>query len=355
MALVIDAKNRNKVVDRTDLLLEAAVNVGVASNLNLFEDVYSSQKTIEIVKDKTQNHLWVDRNWDERDSTIAGKTRSYLTLKIPHFSGADAIYPHDIDGVIAQGTNLVDLEQVAEVRAEKMMALAEANALTLEAARMQVITKSTVYAPSGTLATSYGPTVNYDTEFGITRTTVAVPLSANSDPRAKVEEANAAVRKGIRNAAGGLRGIVYMCSTSFFNAVWMNGYVTDAVKYFSQPQSLAILTGRPEQMPGFDANFRMLTLWGATFIDAGTAGYDDKNGNFVPFVEEGKAFAMPVGVRGMFKTYYAPANKFSTINQRSQGQYWFETATDDAITIKTEQNFLNACLYPQAIVTVTMS
>lgn len=355
MAVVIDRNNRNKAVDRTDLLADIAVNIGVTQNLGLFDEVYSQLKTVEIVRNKYQNHLLTDRNWDERDNTIAGKVRSTLQLKIPHFPAADAIYPQDIDGVISENTDFADLEQVAEVRAEKMMALSEANALTLEAARMQLITAGTVYAPNGTLATSYGDTVNFYTEFGVSRVTKAIPLSANADPRAKVEEANAAVRTGVRSAAGGLRGIVYLCSTSFFNALWMNGYTTDAVKYFQQAQSLAILTGRPDAPAGFDANFRSLTLWGATFIDAGTAGYDDKAGNFVPFITEGKAYAMPVGVRGMFKTYYAPANKFSTINKKSQGQYWFETATDDVITIKTEQNFLNACLYPQAIVEVTFS
>lgn len=357
MSLVLDKNNLNKVKDRTDLLIDIPNNVGVTNQLGLFTDSFSTQKKIEIAREKATSHILTDRNWDERNNTIAGRARSTLDLKVPHFPADDAIYPHDLDGVVAVASarEAMDLEQVGEVRAQKMMDLMDAHAITKEAARMQLITAGTVYAPNGTLATSYGPTVNFYTEFGVSKVTVAVPLSAASDPRAKVEEAARAVRTGVRSAAGGLRGIVTLCSTSFFNAIWMNAYVTDAVKYFQQGQSLSILTGRPDAAAGFDANFRTLTLWGVTFIDAGTAGYEDKTGAFVPFIAEGTAQMLPVGVRDMFKTYYAPANKFSTINTKSKGSYWFETATDDCIKIETEQNFLNAVLYPQAIVGLTFS
>lgn len=96
----------------------------------------------------------------------------------------------------------------------------------------------------------------------------------------------------------------------------------------------------------------MMNVFGITWINAGAAGYENAAGEFVPFIPEGDAYLMPVGVRDLFKTYYAPANRFSSINRRAQGSYWFEylNEKDDIIEIMTEQNFLNAMLNPAAIV-----
>ena len=98
-------------------------------------------------------------------------------------------------------------------------------------------------------------------------------------------------------------------------------------------------------------------MFGVTWINAGAAGYENSAGDFVPFVAEGEAYLMPVGVRDMFKTYFAPANRFGTINRRAQGSYWFEylNEKDDNIEIMTEQNFLNALLNPAAIVQLTLA
>ena len=87
-------------------------------------------------------------------------------LKIPHFPLDDAITPNDIDGIVRAGSlaEFAELETVASVRADKMIDIREAHGLTLEAARMQLITQGTAYAPRATVAT------NFYTEFGVTRT-----------------------------------------------------------------------------------------------------------------------------------------------------------------------------------------
>lgn len=355
MPLVLDPSNANKLVNRTDVLREIPNNVGITNALGIFTDVYQSQKMIQITRTTGQNHLLGDRNWDERNQTVAGRERSYLPLRIPHFPADDAITPNDIDGVVQADSvsDAINLETVNNVRAEKMITLREAHALTLETARMQLITQGTVYAPNGTLRTSYGDTVNFYTEFGVTRTEIPVALAADADPREAVSGILQAARQGVRNTSGGVRRFIALCSTEFFNSLWTNAFVTDAVKYFQQPQSTQILTGEPNGFSGLGATFRTLELWGITWVDAGDAGYDDPvTGEFVPHIPAGDAYVIPQGVRGMFQTYYAPANRFATVNRSAQGSYWFEYANqkDDIIEIMTEQNFLNAVLYPQAII-----
>ena len=350
MPLVINPNDRSKVVDRTDSLIVIPNTVGITNALGLFTPEYSSQKVVEVTRSTRRSTVLEDRNWDERNQTIAGRARDSLLLSIPHFPADDAITPNDIDGIVSANSlaEAAELESVANVRADKMFDLREAHGLTMEVARMQLITNGTVYAPNGTVAT------NYYTEFGVTREEVGIDLAASTDPRADFADAKKAVRAGLTGGqAGTVRAFVALASDSFYQALLMNPFVTDAMKYVDGGQALNVLLGAGgEAVSGLDARFEAVTLFGITFINAGAAGYENAAGTFVPFVPEGDAYLLPVGVRNMFKTYFAPANRFGTVNKRAQGSYWFEylNEKDDIIEIMTEQNFLNALLNPAAIV-----
>lgn len=350
MAIVLDLKNPGKAIDRTDSLVVIPNTIGITNALGLFQDTYSTQKTIEIVRTTRGNHLLEDRNWGERNQTIAGREHDSLILKIPHFPLDDAITPNDVDGIVQAGSlaEFAELETVANVRAEKMIDMREAHGLTLEAARMQLITTGTAYAPRGTVVT------NYYTEFGITRQEVPIDFAAATDPRAVLNDVKKLVRNGLRDGqAGTVRSFVVLASDSFYMALQQNAYVTDAFKYVDQTQGARILLGTGgADVPGLDARFEMMSVFGITFINAGAAGYENAAGTFVPFIPEGDAYILPVGVRDLFKTYYAPAERFGSINRRAQGSYWFEylNERDDIIDIMTEQNFLNAMLNPAAVV-----
>src|SRR5690625_2787175 len=282
MAIVINPAQPGKVVDRTDSLLRIPNTVGITNALGLFTEDPRSQKNIEIVRTTTRSHLLEDRNWDERYQTIAGRESDSLLLKIPHFPADDAITPNDLDGVLQAGSlaESVELETVASVRAQKMFDLREAHGLTLEAARMQLITQGTVYAPRGTVVT------NYYTEFGITRVEEGIDLSASTDPRTAINDIKKASRAGLTGGqAGQVRTFVALASDSFYNALLQNAYVTDALKYVDQGQALSILLGNGgNAVNGLDARFESVTLFGITWINAGASGYEDADGNFVPFI-----------------------------------------------------------------------
>jgi len=358
MTLVVSQNNRLKVVDLTDVLLDLPNNNFVTGALGLFTDRYSSQKKIEIRRVKTGTHIFGDRNWDERHQTIAGAAREFIDLKIPHFPADDAIVPGDLDGNLQVETvaDAMALETVANVRAEKMTLLRAAHDLTLEAARMQLITQGTAYAPNGTLRTTYGNTYDFYTEWGVTRPTEAVALAGAADPRNAFNDAKKAVRAAIRNGQAGSIGFVVLCSHTFYQALYQNAFVTDAAKYLQNANML--LGGQVASgVAGLDNRYEQITLWGITFINVGDAGYENSAGTFVPFVAEGKAYMLPTGVAGLFETWYAPANRFASVNKQAQGSYWFEYADekDSKIEIMTEQNFLNICKYPEAIVELTLA
>lgn len=357
----IDRPSQGKYVELTDILVEIPRNVSVIDALGLFEDVYVSQKKIEIQRTAYSNHLVKDKNWDAKaDTMVSRPTRGFIQAKIPNFVLRDAIKPSDIDGVASVGSvqEAAALETVMDVRIEKLANVNNAFDLTLDVARMQLITKGTVYAPTGTLATSYGDTINFYNEMGVTRETVDLKLSGANDPRVSVSNLVRKMREALRNSSsnGNFTALVVLCGTDFFDAVYTNPFVTDAVKYHEQDLS-RLLTRVPETAQGFGPNFRMINVWGVSFIDAGTGGYDGPDGVFVPWIAADKAVALPTGVRGMFKTFYAPANTFSAVNKRSAGRYYFEkiNSEDDLIEMKVEHNFMNGLLYPAAVFDITKS
>lgn len=365
MSLIIDKNidrlSQGKYVELTDILVEIPRNISIIDALGLFEEVFVTQKKIEIQRTQYSNHLIKDKNWEAKADTMVSKpVRGFIQIKIPNFELQDAIKPQDIDGV-AQVSSIQEaalLEEVTNVRLEKLTYLQSAFDLTHDVAKMQLITKGTVYAPTGTLATNYGDTVDFYQEMGVTRQSHVLNLSGANDPRIACSQLVRKMREALRNSStgGNYRNLILLCGTDFFDAVYTNPFVTEAVKYFNQDLNKLLLK-TPDQAAGYDANFRTVTLWGLTFIDAGTGGYEDADGVFQPWIEPTKAVALPTGVRGMFKTYYAPANTFSAINKRAAGRYYFEKLNDedDLIQMKVGSNFMNAVLYPAAIFDVTFT
>jgi hypothetical protein len=356
----IDRLSQGKYVELTDILVEIPRNISIIDQLGLFEDVYVTQKKIEIQRTQYSNNLIKDKNWEAKAQTLVNKPkRGFIQVSIPNFEVQDAIKPQDIDGV-AQVSSIQEaaaLEVIANVRLEKLTAIGNGFDLTSDVARMQLLMKGTVYAPDGTLATAYGDTVDFYQEMGVTRQTHDLKLVGAADPRASVAALVRAMREALRNANGGnYRALVVLCGTDLFDAVYMNPFVTEAIKYFNQDLNKLLLK-TPDQPAGYDANFRGVEVWGVYFIDAGTGGYEDAAGDFQPWIEPNKGVAIPTGVRGMFKTYYAPANTFTSVNKRATSRYYFERLNDedDLIQMKVGSNFLNGLIYPAAVMDITFS
>lgn len=365
MALIIDKNidrlSQGKYVELTDILVEIPRNQGIFDQLGVFEDVYVTQKKIEIQRSTWANHLVKDKNWDAKPDTLVSRpVHGFIQCSIPNFELLDAIKPQDIDGV-AKVNDIMEaaaLEEVMDVRVEKLAVLNNAFDDTHEAARMQLLKTGTVYAPAGTLATSYGDTIDFYEEMGVIRQTRNIPLTGANDPRVAVSGLVKDMKLALRTAPtrGGYRELVVLAGTDLFNAVVTNPFVTEVTKYYNQELS-NLLTGTARQASGYDTYFQEVVVWGVRFIDVGAGGYTAPDGTFTQWIDDDKGIALPTGVRGMFKTYYAPANKFSSVNKRAQGRYYWERINedDDLIQMKVQSNFLNGLLYPQAVFDITFS
>lgn len=320
---------------------------GLMQRLGLFNHVHGTQKTIMIARKTESDHLMVDRNWDERNPSITGGQRDWITLPIPHYPVDDAILPNDIDGVIDFDSLIqggLQLETIEKKRAEKMNRIRRAHSTLLEMARLQVLKDGTVYAPNGTV------NINYYTEYGIARETIGLDLESTVvRPQVGIEEAIAYLQDNLQTGEI-VTGFVALCSPSFFSALTTNAFVQEQYLYFARGGNQDGLTiGRLTAGAPLDGRYRTFDYGGVLWIEVrgNVAGVD--------YVEDGEAYMFPLGTDN-FETHFAPANRLSTVNKTALESYYFEyvNTRDDIIEIMSETNFLNVLRRPDQVVTLTV-
>lgn len=341
---IADPNRLGKVTDLSEEINIIPNQWGVINSIGLFQNKPKTQKSVLIPRTIREVALLEDRNWDERNQTIKGGKRDMLPVAIPHFPVDEAITPNDLDGnidfssLLSGGNNVLTLDKV---RAEKMEAIRQSLAITLEYSRAQMLQDCTAYAPNGTVL------LDLYNEYGGTRKHVYFDLeSVDKAPVDKPEEAIAHIQDNIGDGSV-VEGFLALCSPEFFNALTTNDYIYESYLYFSQQQS-AILNGRlTGAVSGFDNRFRSFSYGGIDFLEVrGTVGGKR-------YVKEGEAYVVPTNTN-LFQTYYAPADRLSTINKPALESYYFEylNEKDDFIEIMAESNFLNFVANPQVIVTL---
>lgn len=357
MAIKYNPANLGKVVYKSEAINLIPNEWGLFRQMGIFEHRYSSQKTIQIDRTVVTSNLVIDRNWDERNSNTSGPSKSYLTLNIPHLPVDDHVTPNDVDGNVAFATSIADngitLETVDMVSARKAAKLRRDHALTLEYARAQAIVQGTAYAPNGTLATSYGPTYDYYTEFGVTRTSTPVPLNdGNEDPMTWINTAYTTVMDNLREGVQ-LDGVIGIAGPGFFEKLSRHPYVVNTLNNIITRQSESNNLGRlGADRFGLGARYRQLDLGGITWIEY--------RGSFngQAYIPSEQAVLLPLASGAdLYLTYFAPANRFDDVNKPARELYWWEymNVKDDKLDIMTESNFLNVITDPASIVTLTIT
>lgn len=320
---------------------------GVFSHLNVFKHKYGTQKTILVPRKTEQQHILEDRNWNERNPSIAGAQRDFLPLAIPHYPVDDAITPDDVDGnlnldLLAKGQTVS--ETVERVRSEKMERIRRAHSLTLEYSRLQVVRDGSVYAPNGTVTT------NYYNEFGISREVISVDLNNTVvAPNRVLEDVVGHLQDIQQDGSSYTTDYIALCSPSFFSDLVNNPFVVERYFYVQNSQQSPLLVGRLNPSDGFDARFRSFEYAGITFVEV-RGGVNGQN-----YIGKGDAYIFPRGT-DYFETVFAPANRFGEngVNKKALESYYFEYLDEkrSQIEIMTETNFLNILKRPDLVITL---
>lgn len=311
---------------------------GTIGQLGLFREIPVAEHVVAFETRQENGGVIIDRVRGDRSNVSKGYAKQIHTFSLPHFPLEDQILPQDIQGKRAYGSSS-EVDTLANKRVEKMDYIRKAHARTLEIARAQAIVSGTVYAPSGTVVQ------NWNTEFGVTRTTVPfVMATPTTEMIAKVE----AVIAAIQDNAGmtSFTGIVGLCSPGFFAGLISHPTIKQAYQYYASTQEPL----RQRQAAGGSATamHREFSFSGVRFIEM----RDSFNGT--PLITANEAFFVPTGTDA-FATYFGPANRFGIVNTLGEQVYLFESQSTDgtAIELASESNHVSALLRPELVIRAT--
>jgi len=314
---------------------------GTIGQMGIFTEESVAEAVVIFEEIQQNGGLIVDRKRGERASVNGPYTRKLHTFPVPHFPLDDAIFPKDIQGKRAYGSQ--NVETLDLLRARRMERIRRDHAWTLETARAQIITAGTVYAPNGTVSQ------DWNAEFGVTRTSVDFTLgTTTTEMVTNVEKGIAAIQDNLLGAT--MTGTVVLCSPKFFSRFIVHPTVKTAYQYFSANPGQNPLR---ERLGGNATRHRTFDYAGTTFIEM----RDNYNGTqLFPDSTNGQAWMVPVG-SDIFKTFFAPCEKFDLVNTLGEQVYMFEYASlkGDKIEIETESNFVNALFRPAVVVNFTSS
>lgn len=266
-------------------------------------------------------------------STVGRDKRKLIPIAATHLPQGDVVMADEVQGVRAFGseTEVESVQRLVSRQLEKMKANLD---LTLEYHR--------VGALKGLVLDADGVDVIYDLYqmFGMTRTTLGFNIataSSTTDLKAKVTE----LKRTMQRALGGrsVGGVRVKASE-----LWMDKFTghNDMKKAWELWQNGQY--NREDQTEG------TFVFNGVEFqVYAGGTSAGD-------FIPEGKAYAYPKGVPGMFQTAYAPGDYMSTVNTIGAPYYASQERMphDKGIDLESQSNPITFNSLPEAVIELTL-
>ena len=316
--------------------LTAAVNKmppvwTLVSSLNLFSKEFGETEfvTVDVIQEKvgliSDKRRGGPRNYTNSEEAIVKR------LEIPFFPLDGGIRPSDLQNLRKYGT-ANDTVKLNEVRERVMRRVRMNHAATSEKAMVQAV-KGLAYAPSGTTEQ-----YNYYTVFGQTQSTVYFDLAGTGDPIAKAEEARLGITENAQDG-GSSYEIVALCSKGFFSKLLQNADFKEAFTYFnSNPNPL-------RERVGGNSVYREFVFGNVRYIE-----YAFKDANGADFIETDIAYMLPVGIEGMFRQHFAPADTVDDANTTAREIYMWEKRDRRKVEIESESSFLCVNYRPELVV-----
>lgn len=260
--------------------------------------------------------------------TIDKVKRSALDVRIPHFERNDAIMADEVQGVRAWGEESV-VETIQGKVAGRLADHSQDFEVTAEYHRIGAVKGIVTYADSSTLNLFdlFGVTQEGEIDFDLDNASpVAGALRAKCD-------------QSIRLVATNLGGTPYGgVRAEVGDAFWDNliAHVEVRASYLNQQEAAQLRTGTAYQ----EFNFGGITWRNYRGSVGGTA-----------FVHTDKAHIYPVGVPGLFRCYYAPADYIETVNTPGQRLYvkQYEMPNGKGIHLDVQMNALHLCTRPKSL------
>lgn len=260
-----------------------------------------------------------------------GPKRDMLPMMTTHLPQTDTILADQVQGVRAFGST-TELETIKGKVNEVMQVMKNDNEATIEFQRVGALRGQIIDADGASVI------VDLHNAFGITRPTFNMALNTGgTNVRQKAVEFGRLMKKSLGNKRHKSKRA--FCSLSFYDTFTNHAKVITAFDKWREGEFL-----RSDLQEGF---FFAGVYW---------EPYDGGVGE-IPFIPDGKAYVVPEGVPGLFKTVFAPADYMETVNTVGLPFYAKQERLrmDRGIEIEVQSNPMSYCAMPLAIQELVIS
>lgn len=265
-------------------------------------------------------------------TTIGKEKRTMRNLSIPHYAIADAIMADEVQGVRAFGS----ASAVDTVAALVERRLAQHSAWRLD----PTLEHQRIGALKGVILDGDGNTV-YDlfSEFGVSQMTeVDFDLDAGSPTAGALREVCDNVARDVADELGGVSytGLHAFCGKAFWQDLIAHSEVRE-VYLASQSRAMELLN---------PTAYRSIRIGDITFEE-----YRGSVGG-TAFVHTDKCHIFPLGVPGLYRTVYAPADYVETVNTVGLPRYarqWM-MPNNKGVNLEVQSNALSYITRPRVLV-----
>lgn len=326
------------LVTLTDAINKVPFVPGRLGQMGLFAETGISTLTVMI--EEKDGVLYLVENKKRGDSGKQNKEskRKARSLAATHLPVEDRINADEIQGVRSFGS-MDQAQAIQDVVNSRLLTMSNSLDATLEHLRVGAI--------KGVILDADGTTEIYNlfTEFGVSQETeVDFDLDAASPASGVLRKKCAGVVRKIADNLGAapFTGVHCLCGDAFFDDLLAHAEVVDSYKGTPMAQVLREGFVYPNG----------LKIYGA--FEFGGIVFENYRGSVggVSFVNTDKAHFFPVGVPGLFKTYFAPANYAETVNTIGLPKY-AKVSPDPRfqkfVDLEAQSNPLPICTRPKVL------
>lgn len=316
------------VTSLTDAINKIPFMPAQLGSMGLFQETAITTLTVAIEERQGVLTLVAPSPRGTQGTAIEKPKRSLRQITVPHFERPDAIMADEIQGIRAWGSE-TELETLQGKVAQRMADHSQDFEATAEYSRLGAVKGIITYADNTTL--------DLFNTFGVSQETEIDFDLDNATP------ASGALRKkcdgAIRLVAANLGGTPYSgVRAEVGDAFWDDLIAHTEVRatYLNQQEASQLRQGTAYQ----EFNFGGITWRNYRGAVGGSA-----------MVNTDKAHLYPVGVPGLFRCYYAPADYIETVNTPGQRLYvkQYPMPNDKGINLEIQMNALHLCTRPKTL------
>ena len=322
------------IVSLTDAINDISFKPGRLGELGLFSA--AGVETLQIAIERKGDILTIvpPTPRGAPGVTMGREKRDLRTLTIPHFEINDAVYADEIQSVRAFGRSDA-LETVMTKVSERLITHTDSIGITEENARLGAVQGIITYAD--------GSNLNLFSEFGVTQEAeVNFDLGNAGLADGALRRKCALVTRRVADLLGGtpFTGIHALCGDNFFDDLLQHPEVRETYKGWSEAQVL-----REGYVGASKSVYGSLAFGGIVWEN-----YRGAVGSPVGIGTD-KVNLFPMGVPGLFKTAWAPADYVETVNTVGRRLYTRQVLmpSGKGINLDTQMNALQYCTRPQVL------